>query len=1626
MTPSSSPDPNSLAESIAQLTHGWQPAKGIHPEELSLARQALAASLLAGKTPDQLHVTRLPLRQPEAGDSALRASFVAAVNNAISAGPSSTIAAIRSAAASDVQNPSGSPLWTRGAKLLRSLGPFQDSSGLLNWVDLFLFTVSTPFAFTNASNTFGVFPISRFLIPPSAPSELTLGSGSIWFLANLLSSAFPAGDFTGFSIAGGTLAASSPLSYQNGVYVLPSGASITVTVTLAPVASPVNTGVPGADAASAAFTPPSSVTLVFQQSSASFQAVANSAVSAYGSEITLHWTGQAPAATPIIPTVLIPCSPSPATFSFSSVTSELFTPTGSAPIASAAWSLPLIAATITSLPEAAGPGTCVLELGAGASVETPVQSSSAPVAAWFLDIGTGGLYELALGKAPSFTTTYQLWPQAPPSKLNSTVDFATDPHFIYAFLSTPVDELLLTRGAAIVHVDRPVTAAGFRIPYKSPATLVLNESKINLTLTLIATQTTLSEKNFSIALENALIGVLAPNAFLLSGTLNGQTLAPCGDALYFDILWLLPTLPDPYAASFDALSIRRGERSTVTGTLAAVTTWTGGNTGPALSFALLPPPTSAATAATSILPIPANKPVQSEDVAPPTTPAYTFALLDLSTRVDLFGVAISPELARIAGEGDDTATNAPATTAAPAIGFEGMSLALNGALVATFALPQMSWEPMESVAVDQEGPILCDPASDGSPLLLTAPNTQQLVPFIPSAVLANNIDNVMQGVPFAAIFSLPFGLNALIREPNRPKQGVLHSAFLSAGGEFRLNRPQFPFSIPQSPPSPTPSPSPVATELLDGAVQLTVVPPNPQNNNASFRGYTSLDTAHGPAPGYGYIVVGNSSGVGTIFQNDFGPSGIQPSVPVRRIDFSGYGASIFSDWTQDGAVPPDIIKVQFETTIGRTAYEVIKAASVIYPYCIRVVRTVTIQRQNAGWINRTDTGWVAASQGLFQFPPDTEPAWSTRIHQGALAGVFNVRNIRDQAQTIFVPNPSKPGASFEFKQVVFDADLGVNPSLNVTTGGFTTTIAGISNPPTVVASTNMIGYVQIAPDGQSPDPTVMNELFAKTGPFTPAISCTVEAGRFGGQSGTTLRCSAFEVNMITEATSNPNVPALGAALRGAPQIPRGGGWSMGQRAYTQSAPAALPNTFPVPLVQPAGSTDFWYIADVTDVLQLTQPNNFYSLLHSTGTQKILFESPQIPTSAAVTPPPNGTGLQFPKPNPPGPPKPGSAPPNPGSPNLGDLASILNSTGLFPDIANAISLLQGAIEQIKSIPQGFQYSKTIDFDATQQATILDLDVFSLVLQYGDTTKSPVTPAQLAYSVDSSASPSWKLSLGTFSLLATVPLFGSDPLLTLTGGFYGDEHTRPAVSNLNVQFGGALSIVKNVFSALQALAQFLPGGATADLDVALSDGQLTVSDTFTINDIPLGLGSLTDVSLDLGLTVTIQPLSVNFSVGIGAPDNPFNWIVSPLAGNGLMDLGVDTNGPDLTIQAGIGLGLSIDLGIASGSASITIAFQLTISTSSITLMAILTGQASVDVLDGLASASITLSAALGFSLSPPLPPVHLLPPPATLGPETITLLASCSVGIHITICWVISINFDGSWQFSQSITMPQITI
>ena len=67
-------------------------------------------------------------------------------------------------------------------------------------------------------------------------------------------------------------------------------------------------------------------------------------------------------------------------------------------------------------------------------------------------------------------------------------------------------------------------------------------------------------------------------------------------------------------------------------------------------------------------------------------------------------------------------------------------------------------------------------------------------------------------------------------------------------------------------------------------------------------------------------------------------------VPLIRYDLSGYGASIFSNWFNPDAQFAQTSQAKFDVFVGRTSHEVIQVRSMIYPWGIRVVRTIILFR----------------------------------------------------------------------------------------------------------------------------------------------------------------------------------------------------------------------------------------------------------------------------------------------------------------------------------------------------------------------------------------------------------------------------------------------------------------------------------------------------------------------------------------------------------------------------------------------------------------------------------------------------------------------------------------------------------
>jgi hypothetical protein len=273
--------------------------------------------------------------------------------------------------------------------------------------------------------------------------------------------------------------------------------------------------------------------------------------------------------------------------------------------------------------------------------------------------------------------------------------------------------------------------------------------------------------------------------------------------------------------------------------------------------------------------------VTSKGVGP--TPAVVASgrqpdsLLDVSTNADLFGVRM------IEGGGARVDTSV---------------LTARGASLALFTVPGVSWEPVEF----NDPTITIDPPPNDGDLTVITVESVRLVPVAPRPLLGAFVDMTKTGAPAAMRFMLPFGL---VADASLPLNSIRNQ-----GASFELVMPTF-------------------DQDLTGGHQLTLRPPNPQSPIAGFPGSVS------PAGPGGKQVLGAS--VFSIFDSQFGPSAKRPMVPVRRVDVSGYGNSMFSDWldTTANAGVPAVAEARFDVVVGRTSYEVIQVVSVIYPWGIR-------------------------------------------------------------------------------------------------------------------------------------------------------------------------------------------------------------------------------------------------------------------------------------------------------------------------------------------------------------------------------------------------------------------------------------------------------------------------------------------------------------------------------------------------------------------------------------------------------------------------------------------------------------------------------------------------------------------
>lgn len=772
------------------------------------------------------------------------------------------------------------------------------------------------------------------------------------------------------------------------------------------------------------------------------------------------------------------------------------------------------------------------------------------------------------------------------------------------------------------HAGRPVTTRPVT------AMVMIAEEAGRLQADLIATGFAGDPPgSLRLVVENAVLATGLPALYRVSGTVDADGVIRAGTLdLVFGLLNWLPTLPDPYVSSCaGGLPLPQAGAAASGGVLRAAVSWSGDGP-PALAFAGdLPPPLLGCDNPSKPDQRPARLPdreltgqtAQGTGLRGKTEQAVwerarraaegfqgneswpkaraTFAdrvgtlgrrpgvsLLDVSTRRHQIGVAF------------DTRVDQPLTHAVPQPGtvaeIDGLRFKTG---LRVFALPQIQWEPVRTLDADQDlvtlgwFPTPLASASDGGPAMIRG--AAKLRPAIPDLALEEMVAGFGSGDPLEVLTTLPFGMMAKIE-----MKGAADAD--AAADTATMLRPRFDRGGP-----------------LEGGHQLslragtpTAAPPR---QSASFRGLATqtpngVDLASG-AP-LNISVLGATAGpegaVEAMFNNEF--TLFRPRVPVTRLDLSGYGSSTFSDWGNPFAAFAEAAKVQFQVMVGRTALEVVKFVSVIYPWGIRATRTVTIERRGGGGVLRRDSGWQAASAGLFDFrhvpagggapvSPDYE------VHPGLIRGIYDVARIRPSDRpAIDLPSGGK------VLPMYFDAVAEIG-----------TDVAHARTP-----VRGMLGWLHLLPVGDPIAPADLDQLLRVYGPAGGPIEVSLPLDA----SGFRMRLKRIEA---APAWNGPH-PAIVGALRGAPQFGAGNGaWSVaafpGPAHPDQPGEAvAAPDGVAVLRAGEAGTpladrirvpapSPLLTFQDPQDLFSGASPRADYAFVQTTPTHALAFRRPRI-------------------------------------------------------------------------------------------------------------------------------------------------------------------------------------------------------------------------------------------------------------------------------------------------------------------------------------------------------------------------------------------------------------------------------
>ena len=1407
------------------------------------------------------------------------------------------------------------PLWAGGAAVDHTIGPIANADGRLFWFDFFrieklvalyvqgnpypvlLFKIKTGIRFMDVN-----LPLAADVLP-----TYQLDAGSMWINSQLLAPNSPTGYFTGLTIRSGVITLTTQPQLINGKLTISAGTQVTVKLQLQqqPVVGADPSSPYGEDARDAQLSLPPVFDFQFTGQNSKLDTVGNASWTVFGHAASFDWNPQqAGTYDNLLHRALIPFTASTETFRVTNNQSPFHTLVGETPIGRSFWALPAAPIDVANPSPAEGTGAMLVigaegltaswrGLNGGALNLNKPYIMAAPERIAISDLTAGNVFS---------HQDFSMWKdEQNPFGTSMRVQYLSTAAFFYNTLASGV-ELLMTQVNAEVRADRPVTVKGEALEIRSKNSLLilaasnafrliyLFDDNILLDTLDLTKQPPTLPKSISLALHNALFKVTPVNGCLLFGLLSEDFVKVERGFLFLTLgmLAYLPTLPDPYAANINRLKFQfRGSRdpALTRGAFGTQSIWlwlvslirwepdVGENDEVVVSFHFAPlqnqfqlPPASVTnqnlnfSAMISSADDDPQSYLEKDDIGhPKPLPDYDgiwnestgqlvddyFALLDVSTNADLlgisFGVFNNTRMAMMT-------TLAPVGSTSFPLQVQGMDVVSRGMNVKAFTVPQISWEPVINLtppALPNSG----DPdagfnyyPNDGGPTRMLN-NSGEQIALAPIPLTDFLVERYAEQDNFAALslFTLPFGMRVLALL----QKEYVYNGQSRPGANLTINWKNFPNNLKG-----------VRQLELDGGEALR------EGESDMFMGSTVqinniLNIFGNPT---GDSILGAS--VTKIFNNEWLMVPFQfirhRGVPLERIDLSGYGASTFSNWLNPKAALAETSQAKFDIVLGRCAHEIIQVKSIMKPWEIKVVRTITLFRTPSNYVYRYDSGWRPESDGRFDFtyyvyklengklvPKERQAKYA--IHPGVVKGLFNVNDIREAEEilpftgTMFVPpgepvinevgeeipNPGGTNFNVELQPVFFNADIEVE---GVVSGYVSKDVGGQEKK--LVPSKGILGFVQIEPRGIPITTNAMRDLVIRQGgTIGGPIDCVIDIGSSGQQ----MRLNSFDFSNAFAA--NGTDPIFVVSGRGNVLLPKDGSWSMVKHQFGTGEVNPVPEELSVPLIrigklikQPNGNlvpdvdpaNALLRIANPTELLRNAAHDTInYGFLQTTDTQKALFLTPSFKQGMdkllSKTPP-----------------------------LFADAFRIVSSKAIFPNIGNAASgfgdvipLFKNGNEFIKNTltdggtqvlevmkindtiaavkQEGYKLLKQVpDFDLpiTEWVLVELGGAFKIYLEYKATKPNQGTKnAKLDFDVNSFANnlaDQWKSRMS--NLAVVVDLGPIDRLMTIKGNWdakkaseaqYGSDIPGSSFPRPEIEFAPELQPVIEILQILQDL-------------------------------------------------------------------------------------------------------------------------------------------------------------------------------------------------------------------------------